>query len=212
MVAYKLNYFNGRGIAEPARLLFAFAGVPFEDVRYELPDFPEEKFPFGRLPVLEVDGRSIPESFAIFRFLAKRFGLAGRDDFEAAEIDAIGYLLKDFWSAYIPYLLVVVERKTGDKAGDQQGGLPEKLREEHLLPALKTFGPLLERLLDESANGFYHRSGLTWVDFVAANFFLSAHSRMPEFGDLKKLVQHCELVHSLPPLKEYVAKRKDTGF
>ncbi|KAI6240381.1 putative Glutathione S-transferase 4 [Aphelenchoides fujianensis] len=178
MVAYKLNYFNGRGIAEPARLLFAYAGIPFEDVRYELPDFPKE---------------------------TKRFGHAGRDDLEAAEIDAIGYVLKDFWSAYLPYLLVVVGRRTGDKAS-------KKLREEHLLPALKTFGPLLERLLDESGNGFYHRSGISWVDFVAANFFLSAHSRMPEFGDLKKLVQHCERVHSLPQLKNYVANRTDTGF
>jgi hypothetical protein len=30
----KLLYFDGRGVVEPARLMFAAAGVEFEDVRY----------------------------------------------------------------------------------------------------------------------------------------------------------------------------------
>lgn len=33
MPSYKLTYFNGRGRAELARLIFAAAGVPFEDER-----------------------------------------------------------------------------------------------------------------------------------------------------------------------------------
>ena len=34
MPAYKLCYFNARGLAEMCRLVFAEAGVSFEDVRY----------------------------------------------------------------------------------------------------------------------------------------------------------------------------------
>jgi len=30
---YKLTYFNGRALGEPARITFAYAGVPFEDIR-----------------------------------------------------------------------------------------------------------------------------------------------------------------------------------
>lgn len=41
MVNYKLNYFNGRGRAEISRLIFAAAGVKFEDVRIE--DWPKAK-------------------------------------------------------------------------------------------------------------------------------------------------------------------------
>lgn len=35
MATYKLTYFNGRGRAEVARLLFAAADVTYEDVRID---------------------------------------------------------------------------------------------------------------------------------------------------------------------------------
>jgi glutathione S-transferase len=40
---YKLVYFNGRGKAEPTRLLFAAAGVKYEDFRVDFSKWPEEK-------------------------------------------------------------------------------------------------------------------------------------------------------------------------
>lgn len=43
----------------------------------------------NQLPVLEVDGKRINQSVAICRYLAKQFGLAGKDDWENLEIDAI---------------------------------------------------------------------------------------------------------------------------
>ena len=35
MPKYKLNYFNGKGLAEVSRLLFAYAGVEYEDNRFK---------------------------------------------------------------------------------------------------------------------------------------------------------------------------------
>ncbi|KAJ8022738.1 Glutathione S-transferase class-mu 28 kDa isozyme [Holothuria leucospilota] len=40
---YKITYFNARGRAEPARFIFALAGVEFEDFRIELHDWAEWK-------------------------------------------------------------------------------------------------------------------------------------------------------------------------
>lgn len=48
MVQYKLIYGNGRGLAEPARALFNYAKVEFED--YRLPEFTDiEKIRDGKI-------------------------------------------------------------------------------------------------------------------------------------------------------------------
>ena len=43
MPAYKLCYFNTRGLAEMSRLLFVEAGVAYEDVRYSMEEWPKHK-------------------------------------------------------------------------------------------------------------------------------------------------------------------------
>ena len=52
--------------------------------------------PYGTLPLLEVDGRKSHQSQAICRYLAKQFGLAGKDDWEALKIDEIVSAIYDF--------------------------------------------------------------------------------------------------------------------
>ena len=62
MVSYKLIYFNGRGLAEVARLIFAVAGEKYEDFRFERADWPNHKqnMPFLKAPVLEItDGDKV---------------------------------------------------------------------------------------------------------------------------------------------------------
>lgn len=46
------------------------------------------EMPFGQVPVLEVDGKKVCQSVAISRYLAKQFGVAGKNDWEALEIDS----------------------------------------------------------------------------------------------------------------------------
>ncbi|CAF3468100.1 unnamed protein product [Rotaria sp. Silwood1] len=91
MSTYKLYYFNGRGRAEATRLLFTVAGQKFEDIRYEREEWPAHKseMPLGQVPVLEVDGVKLVQSMAIARFLAKRFGLYGKDELQQARVDAV---------------------------------------------------------------------------------------------------------------------------
>lgn len=40
---YKVTYFNLRALAEPIRLILAYADVPFEDNRIERENWPEHK-------------------------------------------------------------------------------------------------------------------------------------------------------------------------
>lgn len=94
--------------------------------------------PFGQLPILEVDGKPIPQSIAIARFLAKRFGkflfvdklfrflwlncyfifisgFAGADDLEEAQIDALVDLLNDYMMEQKNFFGITVGRVPGDK-------------------------------------------------------------------------------------------------
>lgn len=43
MAQYKLLYWDARGRAEHARLLFAYADVPYDDVRIDRKNWPEIK-------------------------------------------------------------------------------------------------------------------------------------------------------------------------
>lgn len=43
--------------------------------------------PMGKVPVLEIDGKVLNQSMAIARYLSKKAGLAGSDDWESLLID-----------------------------------------------------------------------------------------------------------------------------
>tara|TARA_Y100001935_G_scaffold254815_2_gene265153 strand:+ start:2531 stop:3184 length:654 start_codon:yes stop_codon:yes gene_type:complete len=114
----KLTYFNGRGLAETSRILFVINGEEYEDFRYPLEvidmskyEMKKEEFDtdkadgklvksLNKLPFLEVDGVTIPQSKSIERFLARRFNMMGSNDLESAQIDAICESVRDFKELY----------------------------------------------------------------------------------------------------------------
>lgn len=93
MALYKLYYFNLRARGEVVRLVFAAAGQKFEDHRFEFSEWPQykSKAPFGQTPWLEIHEANrvayLSQSTAIARYLARKFGLAGKNEFETAEIE-----------------------------------------------------------------------------------------------------------------------------
>ena len=106
----RLVYFNGKGLAEVSRLMFAATGTAFTDTRFPIaktasgewlrPEFTAAQtageFPMMQVPVLKLaDGAKLAQSKAIERYLAKQLKLAGASDVEAAHVDAVGELLAD---------------------------------------------------------------------------------------------------------------------
>nr|XP_002128278.1 glutathione S-transferase 1-like [Ciona intestinalis] len=90
MPSYKLSYFNGRGRAELIRIMFAEAGVKFVDDRIT-DNWPKRKaeFPFGQLPVLEIDGTQLSQTAAIVGYLAKKFNFLSEDDLTNGKVQEI---------------------------------------------------------------------------------------------------------------------------
>jgi glutathione S-transferase len=103
---------------------------------------------------LEVDGKQLAQSCAIARYLARKFNLAGKDEFEQAHVDSIADLQKDVYSKVQQYFGVVAGRVEGDR---------EALKASVLIPTLEQYMPIFERLLKESGSGFFAKSGVTWA-------------------------------------------------
>ncbi|KAI6214493.1 Glutathione S-transferase protein [Aphelenchoides besseyi] len=157
---YRITYFPARGLAEMSRMVLAYANVPFEDERLDAESMNKRRgeFPYGRLPVLVIDGRTtLAESCAIARYLAKQFGLAGKDDIEACIVDGVADVQKDIGAACASFFAVASGRQQGDK---------EQLKQDVLIPTLDKFMPLLQKQLEASGSGFYATSGPTWVVIV----------------------------------------------
>lgn len=63
-------------------------------------------YPWGTLPILEVDGKVLGQSQAILRYLGKQFKLAGENDFEEAKCDEMVEAMNDMRKGlFIPKLL-----------------------------------------------------------------------------------------------------------
>ncbi|GMS94978.1 hypothetical protein PENTCL1PPCAC_17153, partial [Pristionchus entomophagus] len=205
MPSYKLNYFDARGLGEVSRQLFILSGTPYEDNRIPKDQWPalKEKYGFGTLPVLEVDGKQIPQSLAIARYLAKEFGFYGANAFEAAWVDALADQAKDFLSEMRPYFVIAMGMAEGDK---------DKAKAEIALPAIKKHFDLFEKAAkDNGSNGHFVGSKLSYVDILISEFVFSIDSFMPgSFDAFPTVLAVRAKVTSIPAIKEWIEKRPKT--
>ncbi|OQV22677.1 putative Glutathione S-transferase 1 [Hypsibius exemplaris] len=202
---YKLTYFDARGVAEAVRFVFAYAKVPFEDVRisHDSPaDWPalKPKTPFRQLPYLEIDGEVYGQSAAFTRLVAKKYNLAGATDEEQAHVDAIADYIKDIWNSIYKFWMEPDAEKK------------EKLRDEYFKTGLVEHLDVLESHLNSYGKGkFFVPSGVTWADFVVATFAFTLQKHFPATLEQREALKaHMERVNNLPGIKEWIAKRPQT--
>ncbi|CAB3230548.1 unnamed protein product [Arctia plantaginis] len=169
MSKYVYYYGSLKVIGEAPRLLLAFGGQDFEDVRITLDQWPDlkPKTPFHQVPVLEIDGKQYAQSNAICRFLGRKYGVAGDDEDEAFEIDQNVDFYMDIRNIATPIF------REEDEA----------IKEKKYENLAKTVTPKLEKLNEVIVknNGHLAAGKLTWGDFVFAGTFdhLKALLRMP---------------------------------
>jgi len=205
MVQYKLVYFDIRGRAEVARLIFHYAGVDFEDKRLAGDEwstqFKKESLT-GHCPMLFVDGEQIDESMTICRFLARRFNLVPKDDLENARIEMYVDFMGDLSGEVAKYIRIKIGRAQGDK---------DEAYEKNLKPAVATGFPVLTKVIKENGNKYLAKSGFTWADLFVGNSLFTFFKNCPEFAkDYPELFEYQKRIHAEPKLQVYLAKRKDT--
>jgi glutathione S-transferase len=200
---YKLIYFNFRSRAEPIRLIFALADVPYEDFRFDKSKWtPEMKnsTPWGQVPILEVNGKRLAQSSAICRYLARRFNLTGANDFEAAKCDELVDSmmdLRDEWKAYF-------------KEDDQERRAV--LKKSLLDVALPKYLPKFESIIKNSEGEFLLGNNVTWADLHIAHTLQNLKDTVIEFclDDYPNLQKFTDAVFNIPKIKTWVEKRPKT--
>jgi len=208
MPSYKIIYFNATGRAETMRMIFKVAGVEFEDVRLEHDQFtPEMKagLPFGQLPVLEVDGVKLGQSNACARYLARKFNLAGKTDFEQAQVDMIVDCFEDSSKPMISFF--------HEKDETRKAEMKKKFIDEQL-PALLT---LLEKLLTANHGGdkFFVGDELTWADiqFLTLSKWLTLLAGIENpYAKFPKLAAIKTRVENVPQIADWIEKRPKTAM
>lgn len=208
MPHYKLTYFNGRGRAEVARMMFAIAGAEYEDNRISFDDWPKLKpdTPFGQMPLLEVGGKMICQSNTINRYVARQFGFAGKTPWEEAEADMMVDCVDDVANS-----LFAIARSPDD-AQTKEKRFSEFMTEE--MPALLAS---FEKILSENhgGGGYFVGDSMTWADinFTVIMDWLEVRlgvqtdwSGVPKLNALKaRVLQH-------PKIVEWIEKRPQTQY
>ncbi|XP_043826009.1 hematopoietic prostaglandin D synthase [Dromiciops gliroides] len=197
MPHYKLIYFNMRGRAEIIRYLFAYLDIQYEDHRISLVDWPTVKqtVPFGKIPILEVDGVPLHQSLAIGRFLAREAGLAGKTELEQCQVDAIIDTLDDFMSRF-PWT-------------EKQQDIKDQVFNELLTNDAP--GLLQDLDLYLGNKDWFVGNSVTWADFYwdicSTTLLVLKHDLLDKHP---KLVALRKKVQSIPVIAEWIKQRPET--
>ncbi|KAM9678487.1 hematopoietic prostaglandin D synthase isoform 2-T2 [Trichechus inunguis] len=197
MPNYKLTYFNMRGRAEIIRYIFAYLDIKYEDYRIEPADWPDIKstLPFGKIPILEVDGLTLHQSLAIARYLTKNTDLAGKTELEQCQVDAIVDTLDDFMS-HFPW---------AEEKQDVKDKIFNKL--------LTHDAPILLQDLDTYLGGkeWFVGNSVTWADFYWDICSTTLLVLKPDLLDIHpRLVTLKNKVQAIPAITDWIQRRPQT--
>ncbi|EFP04779.1 hypothetical protein CRE_29896 [Caenorhabditis remanei] len=211
MIQYKLIYFDVRGLGEVSRQLFHLTGTPFEDIRIPRNDEKlwkefKKSTPFGQLPVLKIKDSiseteiEIPQSSAIGRYLAKKFGYSGQTPEEEAMVDAVIDQFKDFLVSQKQLTLAIRSKKSEDEI--------KRIIDDVVNPAKKIYFEALIKLLEKSLSGYLIGDNLTWADLQIADnlttlkgFGLFVSSEEPILSAFHQKIMN------IPELRSYLDSR-----
>ncbi|XP_031631212.1 glutathione S-transferase-like [Contarinia nasturtii] len=198
---YKLTYFNVKALAEPIRVLFAYGGIDYEDVRFQREEWPAIKptMPMGQAPVLDVDGIRVHQSVSIARYIAKKVGLSGANDWESLLIDVAVDTVND------------LRQKISIAQYEPDEAVKAKKFEVLKSETLPFYLEKLESIAKEN-NGYLALGKLTWADLYFVGLldylnFMIGFDLTTDRPNLKKVVDNVTAIESI---KAWIAKRPET--
>lgn len=203
MTSLKLTYFDfhgGRG--ETARLALSIGGIPFEDDRVPMADWPKRKAqtPFGAIPVLQVDGKDLAQSNAINRYVGRLTDLYPSDPWQAALCDEAMEAVEDMDAKLVATLFLPEEEKKKQRQALAEG-------------PFSFYVQALERRLEAHGGRYFADDRLTvadlkvfiWVRTLRSGKLDHVPTDLPD-RLAPKLVEHFERINTQPGVQAYYAK------
>lgn len=199
MPYYKLTYFDVRAMGEPIRFMLSYMRAPFGDIRVMGDEWLKMKknVPFGKVPILEIDGKVYHQSAAICRYLAIEAGLSGDTPLENLIIDQTVGAFNDFTS------------EVATMFNTQDAQLKENLRKTVIEETIPFYLSRFDRQIGENS-GYLANSKLSWADLYVVGYSeslpaiftpLDPTNGYPNFQKLQ------ERVRSLEGISEWIKSR-----
>ena len=200
----QLTYFDfhgGRG--EAARLALAIGGIPFDDRRIPLAEWPavQPEMPFHAVPVLTVDGKSVTQSNGINRYVGKLTGLYPGDPWQAARCDEVMGAVEDVITK-----VVATFGMTGDELAAARGNLVEG--------PLTFFLERIQGLLEEAGGTYFVGDALSVADLKVLVWIRSLRAGILDHVPVDlvdrvapALAAHADRIAAHPAIVAYYADR-----
>ncbi|CAB3255498.1 unnamed protein product [Arctia plantaginis] len=190
----KLNAF-----ANSIRNILHYTKQKFKDVSHDFVIDPNENIktthPHDGFALYKEGDRSLNQSLAIAKYVARGTSLIPDDPWEQAVIENIVYTIHEYWSKVVAYIL--------EKDINKKRAMKQKLIEETIDYYFLKF----EQHLKE--NGGFFIGKLTWVEFVLCGlveasdlfFGIELAKRYPMVAAV------VDIIRNLPGVKEHIATR-----
>lgn len=199
----KLYYFDIYGRAESIRFLLSHAKVEYEDVNAGpiLGELKESgKLDFGQVPMLEQDGKTMVQSWAILRFLGRTYGYYPENPEVAYKIDSAIDAVEDYLGAYFKFNFESNEEK-------------KAIFKENWLKMVPIWVKAIEKRLEANGGKYIAGDKITIADFALAyvGFGLLLNEANPNYADTWELIKDHEILKKYANgLKEDLGARLST--
>ncbi|XP_795664.2 S-crystallin SL11 [Strongylocentrotus purpuratus] len=208
MPQYKLMYFDARGRAEVIRMLFTLKGVEFEDCRMKREEWPAmkdntEMFPLGQVPILIIDGKTMPHGKAINRYLARNLGYYGKTDEQTNVIELVSESVDDIIQKIYPIYY--------DKDEEKKAKNMQEFKDTVSVPQFK----YLISLFTQTKGPFFCGDEITLADLIAFTIFdaIILTMRITDILDpYPELAAFYKRFNEDSPLSSYIKSRPVTFF
>jgi glutathione S-transferase len=207
MPKLKLSYFDfdgGRG--EPRRLALSIANIPFEDHRFPVSDWPNqrESTPLLQSPVFEIDGEVITQSSSISRYAGRLSGLYPDDALQALYCDEVFDLVEDIVTKIVKTFFMEEDEKREAREALAAGPMPLYLKR-------------LQTMLETRGGRYFADDRLTIADFKVFLWVRNIKSGLLDYmptdlvdREAPKLNEHFDRISNDPGVVAYYESRKSS--